>query len=118
MEQWKFLSVQIWIQNVGSFLISFFQLLVFFIAIFSMDFTKHSPDFILNFGFECKIGHSSVWWIHRSNSSGTLWELHIIICYLYTTLAIIILSTVPYKYDRFVKTKKEVKADKKNARKK
>ena len=118
MEQWKFLSVQIWIQNVGSFLIAFFELLVFFIAIFSMDFTRHSPNWIKNFGFMCKDGTDSIWWIHRSNSSGTLWELHIIICFLYTTLVIIILSTVPYKYDRFIKTKKEMRAEKKKARKK
>ena len=27
---------------------------------------------------------------------------------MYTTLAIVVLSTIPYKYDRFVKTDKEV----------
>ena len=50
--------------------------------------------------------------------SGTLWELHIIIVFMYTTLTIIVLSTIPFKYDRFVKNEKEIKADKDKAKKK
>ena len=83
-----------------------------------MDYTKKSPDFLLQFGFECQIGSNSIWWIEMSVKSGTLWELHIIIVFMYTTLAIIVLSTIPFKYERFVKTEKELQAEKDKVNKK
>ena len=88
------------------------------IALFSMDYTVKSPKFLLSFGFECKKGTESIWWIEKTVKSGTLWELHIIIVFMYTTLAIIVLSTIPFKYDRLVKTEKEIKAEEDRARKK
>ena len=108
MEHWQFLSVQIWTHDVGNAVIAIFELFVFILAIFSMDYTVKSPEFLLSFGFECKIGTESIWWIEKTVKSGTLWELHIIIIFMYTTLAIIVLSTIPFKYDRFVKTEKEL----------
>ena len=108
MEIWQFLSVQIWTHDVGNFIIALFELLVFVISMLSMDLTRNTPEFILSFAFECKIGTSSIWWIEKSVKSGTLWELHVIIIFMYTTLTIIVLSTIPFKYDRFVKTEKEV----------
>ena len=112
MEHWQFLSVQIWTHDIGNFVIAIFELMVFFMAIFSMNVKKHSPEWLLNFGFECLKGYDSRWWIEKTVQSGTLWELHIIIVFMYTTLCIICLSTIPYKYDRFVKTEKEVKKEK------
>ena len=108
MEHWQFLSIQIWTHDVGNAVIALFELLVFFIAIFSMDWVENSPDWLQQFGFECKKGYDTIWWIEKSVKSGTLWELHIIIIFMYTTLAIIVLSTIPFKYDRFIKTEKEI----------
>ena len=118
MEHWHFLSVQIWTHDVGNFVTALFEILVFILAMFSMDITRNTPDWILKFGFECLKGHKSRWWIEQSSSSGTLWELHIIIVFMYTTLAIVVLSTIPYKYDRLVKSEKEIESEKKKEDKK
>ena len=107
MEHWQFLSVQIWTHDIGNFITSLFQFLVFFVALFSMDRTENTWDFILSFGFECEVGTTSRWYIETSPKASTLWELHIIIVFMYTTLAIIVLSTIPYKYDRLFITEKE-----------
>lgn len=53
MEQWQFLSVQIWTHDVCNFIISIFEILVFVLALFSMNWTAFSNQFILNFAFEC-----------------------------------------------------------------
>lgn len=37
---------------------------------------------------------------------------------MYTTLAIVVLSSIPYRYDRFVKTDKEIERANKDAEKK
>ena len=83
-----------------------------------MDYTKHTPHFLLEFGFECKIDHPTRWWVEYSAKSSTLWELHTIIVFMYTTLAIVVMSTIPFKYDRFVKTEKEIAKDEQKAKKK
>ena len=44
----------------------------------------------------------------------TLFKLHFIVIFMYTTLFIIVLFKIPYKYDRILRTKKEKKADKKS----
>lgn len=103
---------------MGNFVISLFELFVFLAAIFSMDYTAHTPNFLLMFAFECEIGKTSVWWIEKSLKSSTLWELHIIIVFMYTTLAILVMSTIPYRYDRFIKSEKEIKKEEERAKKK
>ena len=55
MEQWHFLSLQIWINDIGNFATALFQFLVFVAAIFSMDYVRHSPEFVIEFGFESQI---------------------------------------------------------------
>ena len=47
-----------------------------------------------------------------------MWELHTIIVFMYTTLAIIVMSSIPFKYERFKKTPKEIENDEKKAKKK
>ena len=118
MEHWHFLAVQIWIHNVGSFLVAIFEVLVFVVALFSMDYTALSGDFLKLFAFECKVGTSSVWWIGKTFKSGTTWELHFMIIFIYTTVSLIVLATVPYKYDRLKKTEKEIELERKIEEKK
>ena len=77
-----------------------------------------TPDFLMDFAFECLKGHKNIWWIEKSVQSSTLWELHTIIVFMYTTLAIIVMSSIPFKYERFKKTQKELEKDKKEAEKK
>lgn len=95
-----------------------FQFFVFFIAIFSMNYTKKSPEFIIQFGFECKIGDDKHWYINRSAKSSTLWELHIIIVFMYSFVTVLVLSVIPYKFNRLVKSESEMKADAEKAEKK
>ena len=42
-----------------------------------------------------------------------LFKFHFIVIYMYTMLFIFVLYTIPYKYDRIKKTKKENKVEKK-----
>ena len=118
MEHWHFLAMQIWIHNVGSFLVAVFEVLVFVVALFSMDYTAISGDFMKLFAFECKVGTSSVWWIGKTFKSGTTWELHFMIIFIYTTVSLIVLATVPYKYDRLKKTEEEIEHERKLEEKK
>lgn len=111
MEQWHYLSLQMWVNVIGHFIVALFQFFVFIIAIFSMDYVKNSPEFILQFGFECEIGHNHIWYIERSAKSSTLWELHILIVFMYSFITVLVLSVVPYKYNRLVKSESEMKAD-------
>ena len=100
--------MQIWTHDVGNFITSLFELFVWVVALFSMDYTDIlDPNFLESFAFECLNNHESIWWIEKSVKSSTLWELHFIIVFMYTTLAIIVMSTIPHKYDRFIKTEKE-----------
>lgn len=42
----------------------------------------------------------------------TNFTCQVIYIYLYSTFQLIVLSTIPYRYDRFVKTKEQQKIDK------
>ena len=118
MEHWHFLAMQIWIHNVGSFLVAVFEVLVFLVALFSMDYTAVGGDFIKLFAFECKAGTSDVWWIGKTFKSGTTWELHFMIIFIYTTVSLIVLASLPYKYDRLAKTEAEIEIERKAEEKK
>lgn len=103
--------MQIWINDIGNFMTACFQFLVFVAAIFSMDYVNNSPEFVIQFGFECKIDNNSRWYTKRSAKSLTLWEMHILIVFMYTFVVLLVLSVVPYKYNRLRKTDSEVKED-------
>ena len=80
-------------------------MLVFGLAVFANDFhTETTPTFITEFAFECQIGHPTRWWIAKSSQSEMMYELHPIILHMYVTLAMLVLATIPYKYDRLHKT--------------
>ncbi len=42
-----------------------------------------------------------------------LWKFHFIVIFMYTTIFMIVLFKIPYKYDRIRKSKKEKQVDKK-----
>ena len=112
------MSVQIWTNTVCHMIISTFQFAVFLLAFFSMDYTKVSPNFVQNFGFECKKGTDSRWFSDKSMQSNTMWEFHFLIVQMYTTATFIVIGTVPMKYDRLIKTSQEIKKDKAREEKK
>ena len=65
------------------------------------------------FEFSCSERHKSVWEVENTTFSMIFFKLHFIVIFMYTTLFIIVLFKIPYKYDRIEKTKKEKKDDKK-----
>ena len=69
--------------------------------------------FLANFQFTCEPGYKSRWFIEKSAASMMLWKFHFIVIFMYTTLIMIVLFKIPYKYDRIRKNKKEKKIDRK-----
>ena len=87
---------------------SLFQAAVFWLAVWANDFSiETTPTFITNFAFECEVDHPTRWWINKTSQSEMMYELHPIILHMYVTLVMIVVVTVPFKYDRLHKTPKE-----------
>ena len=121
MEEWHYLSIQMRIYVFLNLITATWCLIVFAISIFSTDYYRltdnKAPNWIAIFGLECLKGSSSRWWIERSSPSQTLFELHYIVIFMYTTISIIAISTVPIYSDRLALTEKEqVAEDKKRAK--
>lgn len=75
-------------------------------------------EFIKQFAFECS-KQITKWDMEDPNNQGfprmraeTNYTFHVIFIYLYSTLQLIVLSTIPYRYDRFMKTDKQKQIDK------
>ena len=75
-------------------------------------------DFIKQFAFECS-KQITKWDMEDPNNQGfprmraeTNYTFHVIFIYLYSTLQLIVLSTIPDRYDRFMKTDKQKQIDK------
>ena len=97
---------------IGSVLNSLYSLLVAFLSIMSMEmFDFNLPQFFLDFAFECEEGKKSVWWIHKTSFSETLFELHIVILFISCMITTVVTYSVPYYYDRILKTEKELELD-------
>ena len=120
MEHWHFLSVQIWVLVIGNMVMALFQVLVYGLAVYTNDYADlvETHEFLLNFAFECMVGHPSRWWIAKSSQSEMMYELHPIILHMYVTLGMLVIATVPFKYDRLYKTRREKEAERKSKHKK
>lgn len=119
MENWYYLSVQLRWFAIGSVLNSLYSLLVAFLSIMSMEmFEFNIPSFFLDFAFECEEGKKSVWWIHKTAMSETLYELHIVIIFISCMITTVVTYSVPYYYDRILKTEKELELDQKKRKRK
>ena len=118
MEHWHFISMQIWVLTIGNMVMALFQFAVFGLAIFANDFdTETTSTLVTDFAFECKVGHSARWWIAKTSQSEMMYELHPIILHMYITLAMIVLNTVPFKYDRLYKTREEKEVERRKKKK-
>ena len=108
-EYWHFLSIQIRWNTIVTFLISFLEIMTFMLAFYSMDshkvFGRETPGLFQNFKFYC-MGHDlSRWETGVTPAAEILFTMHVIIIFLYSTINLMVLSTVPYRYNRF-KSKK------------
>ena len=61
----------------------------------------------------CAVDKKSIWFIEKGPLSMMLFKFHFIVIFMYSTIFIIVLFKIPYKYDRIRKTKTEKIADKK-----
>ena len=119
-ELWHFNKLQQGWFTIIVFLTSLFELLIFTLGYFGSDFVFSdnidTPIYTLlkNFQFECAVAKKSMWFIEKTPASMTLFKLHFIVIFMYTTLFMIVLFKIPYKYDRIEKTKKEKRADRKS----
>ena len=83
------------------------------------DYRKQPEEYgywlklLSEFQFTCEEGYRSRWYIEKSAASMMLWKFHFIVIFMYTTLFMIVLFKIPYKYDRIRKNKKEKKIDRK-----
>ena len=130
-EQWHFSILQLGWFTIGVFLTSLFELLIFTIGGLSSDFPERIEVFgdtvsngiywlQVHFGFGCQTerGFPTRWQTELTSYTMTLFKLHFIVIMMYTTLFIIVLFKIPYKYDRLQKTPKEQKAERKRRAKK
>ena len=102
-------------------IVATWTLVVFVLAVWSTDFMViwgiRPPNWIAGFGFECLKGTTSRWWVEKTSSSNSLFDLHFMIIFMYSTIGIIVVNSIPLRYDRLVLSEKE-KAKEKAAQEK
>ena len=115
LEYWHFLSIQIRWVTIVTFMISLIEVATFLLAFYSMDFKKvldkDVPEFIKKFRFYCIEGSPSRWETEVTPLAEILFTMHVIIIFMYSTINLMVLSSIPFKYNRFAKTEKEIEID-------
>ena len=103
-EQWHFCALQLGWFTIVVFLTSMFELLIFCVSFYGSDKESSDPGalllFLQKFQFQCALDSKSVWFIEGTTLSMTLFKLHFIVIFMYTTLFMIVLFKIPFKYDR------------------
>jgi len=117
-EQWHFCVFQLGFFAIIVFMTSLFELLIFIVAFFANDMPEQKLgqpfwDFMKKFQFICESEHgqNTVWNVDYSSLSMTLFKLHFIVIFMYTSISTIVLYTIPYRFDRIKKTRQEKKAE-------
>ena len=91
-------------------MIALIEVAVFWLSFFSMDYGKvfhkeeQVPAFLLKFRFYCVKDHYTLWDTEVTPWAEILFTMHVIVIFMYSTINLMVLSTVPYKYNRFSKT--------------
>ena len=89
---------------------------IFTLALFSMDIEHMSNykvnDFVKKFAFTCIEGHPTRWYTEDTGLAELLFTLHPVVILISSTLCLIVLSSIAFRYDRLAKTKKEKKIEK------
>lgn len=119
-EYYHYLIIQLRWNTIVNFLIGFFGLVICIISYLSMDYdllnqyfdwNLEPRPFIAQFAFACSEKNDHFWDMEDKNNPGfpnmraeANFTCQVIYVYLYSTLQLIVLSTIPYRYDRFEKT--------------
>ena len=102
-------------------MIALIEVAVFLLSFFSMDYSKifdgYIPVFLKRFKFYCVEDHFSRWDTEVTPWAEILFTMHVIVIFMYSTINLMVLSTVPYKYNRFEKTDKEKEIEKEKRKK-
>ena len=100
-----------------TFLISLIEIMTFLLAFYSMDlhrvFDEHTPEFFKEFRFYCMEHQYSRWVTDVTPFAEILFTMHVIVIFMYSTINLMVLSTVPYRYNRFKDEKKKPKSKEK-----
>ena len=92
--------------------------MTFLLAFYSMDshkvFGRKTPHLFNSFRFYCMEHDYSRWETGVSPAAEILFTMHVIIIFMYSTINLMVLSSVPYKYNRFSKAKPKGKQGKSN----
>ena len=82
---------------------------VFILSFFSMDVEKISTfrigDFVEKFAWTCQENHNTRWDTEANGLSEMLFTLHPVVILMSSTLCLIVLSSIAFRYDRLAKTK-------------
>lgn len=127
-EYYHYLIIQLRWNTIVSFLIGIFGLAVCIVCYLSMDYQmldeyfgwNFTPSpFLKQYAFACSAKDPHFWDMEDPNNKGFPnmraegnFTCQVIYVYLFSTLQLIVLSTIPYRYDRFAKTETEQKIDK------
>lgn len=105
------MSVQIRWNTIVTFMISLLEVVVFALAFFSNNyeylFKEDTPEFLNQLKFYCMEDTYTRWETEVTFLAEMLFTMHIIIIFMYSTINLMVLSSVPYKHNRFKKTEEE-----------
>ena len=92
-------------------MISLLEIIVFALAFLSMNyeylFKDNAPPFFVQFKFYCMEDTYTRWETEVTFLAEMLFTMHVIIIFMYSTINLMVLSSVPYKHNRFKKTEQE-----------
>jgi hypothetical protein len=119
-EYYHYLTIQNRFNTIVSCLNSLFGIIICLLSYISMDYesinrvfgTAFAPtEFISQFAFACNTEKPNYWDMEDSANPGfprmraeTNFSCQVIYVYIYSTFQLIVLSTIPYHYNRFAKT--------------
>jgi hypothetical protein len=130
-EYYHYLTIQNRFNTIVSCLNSLFGIILCLLSYISMDYesinrvfgTAFAPTgFISQFAFACNTEKPNYWDMEDPNNPGfprmraeTNFTCQVVYVYIYSTFQLIVLSTIPYRYNRFAKTEEQQKLDKQRA---
>lgn len=104
----------LWLFIVG-FLCAIYELLIGFVGIFFFDINQ---DIAFDYDFIIKCekgywsnGHLTVWDAKDSQRADLFITLHTVVIIMWSMIHFIVFFTIPYKYNRILKTDEEIEAE-------
>ena len=124
LEKQRFCVLQLGWFTICVLLTSLFEVLIFILGFFGSDYLSYLDrdslyyEMFAPFKFTCVPDQSSHWYVDSSPASMMLFKFHFIVIFMYTMTFTIVLWEIPYRFNRLMKTDKELSAEKKKRKKK